>query len=857
MGFKLPKLKSKDASVPAQGKQASGTRAGGRISLAHLGFLIFLLAAVLITIIALFFQQGAATQSADSRRHEIALTAENLADRISTDLAQDAAKMDLLVRDEALVELVSAGDKARISERETALGYLFPNSVRVRLLPPGLTETDLTASPPLSYAALDMLRQAETTETPPPAEVHLFGTPQQHINIVRRILSASGRRIVGHLMVSFPLPNLQQALDGSKLSRGYGEVWQVVEAGEPVVLATRGNNALKAGKATVEVSIPGSRWKVAYWSEAGGFTDSDFGLWVVAGSGVVIFGLLMLLILRSFGRALTQDQTLLLGAVRDARNGRLQAKYDMQLKECANVIEGVRLLFEESVTSPGKARTEPKAATQTKVAAAQSTSAPAAVPVDVYANVGVDINDAATAPSRQDLDANIFRAYDIRGVVGKSLTKDVVQSIGRAIGSEARARGENTVIVGRDGRLSGPDLQAALVRGLRASGVNVKDVGEVPTPLVYFAASTLDTRSGVMLTGSHNPSDYNGMKIVLAGETLSGESIQRLRERIESNELDSGNGGYEQVDITKAYSDRVRSDVQIARPMKVVVDCGNGVAGNIAPELLDQLGCQVTPLYCKVDGNFPNHHPDPSRPENLEDLARTVREKGADLGLAFDGDGDRLGVVDSNGEIIWPDRLLMLISMDVLGRNPGAEIIYDVKSSRHLAKIIRDFGGNPEMWMTGHSLIKARMKETGALLAGEMSGHIFFKERWYGFDDALYSAARLLEILSNDHRSPSKVFASLPYGVTTPELNLHMQEGEPQSFMGLFLANATFPGAELSTIDGVRADFDDGWGLVRASNTTPCLVIRFEADDEEGLKRIQDQFRQAMLATKPDLALPF
>lgn len=853
MGFKLPKSRpGRDAPGPDVPR---ATGKGGRISLVHVGVLIFLLAAILVTAVAIFFQRGAATRTAEARRQEMALTAENLADRIATQLARNTARMEMLARDAQIVDLATRGDSAAIRQRENDLGYLFPDSVRVRILPPGLTEVDPEASPPISYAALDMLRQAETSETPPPAEVHLFGTPQQHITLVRRILSVSGRRIVGHLMVSFPLPMIQEALDGPKLPRGYGEVWQVAEGAAPVVLAQRGNRGLRQDRPTVEAAIPGSRWKVAYWAEARGFSDSDRGLWVVAGSGVAVFGLLIVLILRSFARALRQDQVLLLGAVRDARDGRLQADYGLQLKECAATVEGVRHIFEAETAMPAAVA----GAAATRAPAAAAPTAPpggaASAGTGVFDNLGVDLGSVGVTELK--LDPTIFRAYDIRGVVNQSLTPEAVYEIGRAIGSEARARGQQSVIVARDGRLSGPELQDSLVRGLRASGVNVKDIGMAPTPVLYFAAHTLDTRSGVVLTGSHNPAEYNGLKVVLAGETLSGAGIQRLRERIENGELDSGSGGYEKVDVVGAYVEHIYKDIQLARPMKAVVDCGNGVAGAIAPELLQRLGCQVVPLYCDVDGRFPNHHPDPSRPENLDDLIRAVREQGADIGLAFDGDGDRLGVVTSEGEIVWPDRLLMLFAMDVLGRNPGAEIIYDVKCSRHLAKIIRDFGGSPEMWKTGHSFMKARMKETGALLAGEMSGHIFFKERWFGFDDALYAAARLLEVLSNDHRTSSRVFAALPGGVSTHELNLPLAEGAPQRFMDGFLANAQFADAEVTTIDGLRADFSDGWGLVRASNTTPCLVIRFEADDPEALTRIQDQFRQAMLATDPALRLPF
>lgn len=848
MGFKLPKLKPRAGeSAKSKNKVSSG---GGRLSLVHLGLLIFLLAGSLVSVIAIFFQQDAAAQASASWKQEITLTAENLSDRIATQLSHITAKMDLLARDAQLIDLISNGNSAGLQQREAELAYLFPGSVRVRILPPGLTEPDDNATPPLSYAALDMLRRAETSETAPAAEVHLFGKPQQHINIVRRILSSSGRRIIGHIMVSLPLPAIQEALDAPKLSRGYGEVWQVVSNGTPVVLAKRGTQALRNGEPTVAVDIPGSTWKVAYWSESGSFTSSTEGLWAIAGSSIAIFGLLLILIMRSFGRILKQDQTLLLGAVRDARNGRMQPSYALQLKECASSIDGVRQLFQD----------ETAAAVQStrKVATAAAPAAPVSVvaaATDALANLGVEHGNVGV--SALQVDASIFRAYDIRGVVNKNFTPEIVYELGRAIGSEARARGEKSVIVARDGRLSGEELQDALMRGLRASGVNVKDIGMVPTPVLYFATHNLDTRSGVMLTGSHNPAEYNGVKIVLAGETLYGEAIQRLRERMVQGDYDHGDGQYESIQITDKYIERVRKDVQLARPMKVVVDCGNGVAGSLVPALLESTGCKVIPLYCEVDGHFPNHHPDPSKPENLQDLIRVVGEQNADLGLAFDGDGDRLGVVASNGEIIWPDRLLMLFVMDILGRNPGAEIIYDVKCTRHLAKIIRDFGGSPEMWKTGHSLIKARMAETGALLAGEMSGHIFFKERWYGFDDAAYAAARLLEILSNDHRTSNMVFGVIPDGVNTPELTLSMQEGEPQRFMADFLGKAQFADAEIATIDGLRADFKDGWGLVRASNTTPSLVLRFEGDTEQALERIQGLFRKAMLAADPKIKLPF
>ncbi|MCX7897762.1 MAG: phosphomannomutase/phosphoglucomutase [Rhodocyclaceae bacterium] len=455
----------------------------------------------------------------------------------------------------------------------------------------------------------------------------------------------------------------------------------------------------------------------------------------------------------------------------------------------------------------------------------------------------------------QTLAPEIFKAYDIRGIVGKTLTTQTAYWIGRALGSEARARRQRTIVIGRDGRLSGPRLAKALAEGIRASGVDVIDIGRVPTPVTYFAAHHLGTHSCVSVTGSHNPPDYNGFKIVLGGETLAGEQIQALRARIEKRRFLHGQGNAWRKDVKKAYLHRIVSDVQIARPLTIAIDCGNGVAGAVAPVLFRRLGCQVIELFSRVDGRFPHHHPDPSRPANLQALQRTLQETEAELGLAFDGDGDRLGVVAKDGEIIYPDRLLMLFAADVLMRNPGAPIIFDVKCSRHVATSIRHQGGAPLMWKTGHALIKAKLKETGAPLAGEMSGHFFFNERWYGFDDGLYAGARLLEIVSRwpDGNWPLK---HLPKAIATPELNLVMQEGEPHRLIEKLKRAGRFPTArEIITIDGVRAEYDDGFGLARPSNTTPVVVLRFEADSQAALMRIQDEFKTAMQAVWPGLCV--
>ena len=459
--------------------------------------------------------------------------------------------------------------------------------------------------------------------------------------------------------------------------------------------------------------------------------------------------------------------------------------------------------------------------------------------------------------TRSPIAPEIFKAYDIRGIVDKALTPAAVEAIGQAIGSESLEHGCPSVAIGRDGRLSGPLLSYALTAGLRKSGVNVIDVGQVATPMVYFAAYHLDTHSAVMVTGSHNPPDYNGLKMVVAGETLAGEAIQNLRRRIESGKLASGAGGYRTQSIREDYLRRIVSDVKLARPMRLAVDCGNGVAGATAPELYRRLGCEVTELYCEVDGHFPNHHPDPSQPENLLALQRALAEGQGELGLAFDGDGDRLGVVTKSGKIIYPDRQLMLFAADVLSRNAGAEVIFDVKSTRHLFSWIRSHGGRPLLWKTGHSFIKQKLRESGAPLAGEMSGHFFFKERWYGFDDGLYAGARLLEILSRE-RDPGAVLEALPDAISTPELHMKLAEGENYALMDKLKAGARFEGArEVIAIDGLRVEYADGFGLARPSNTTPVVVLRFEADNVAALKRIQEDFRLAILSVKRDAKLPF
>ena len=456
------------------------------------------------------------------------------------------------------------------------------------------------------------------------------------------------------------------------------------------------------------------------------------------------------------------------------------------------------------------------------------------------------------------LSKSIFKAYDIRGVIGKTLDAGVAHQIGRAFGKAVLAKGEQRVVIGRDGRLSGPELAGALARGLQSAGVDVIDLGVVATPMVYYGTKVLDAQSGVMVTGSHNPPDYNGFKMVLAGEAIHGATITALYDSIaaETGAADEAQGAYSTHDIRADYLQRIIGDVKLARPIKIAVDCGNGVAGAFAGDLFRGMGCEVIELFCEVDGTFPNHHPDPAHPENLQDLIRCLRDSDAEIGIAFDGDGDRLGVVTKDGQIIYPDRQMMLFAADVLTRHPGAQILYDVKCTRHLAPWIASHGGQPLMWKTGHSLVKAKLRETGAPLGGEMSGHIFFSDRWYGFDDGLYSGARLLELLTRE-ADPSALLNALPQSESTPELHLELAEGENVALIDK-LRDDPFPGNErIITIDGLRVEYADGFGLARSSNTTPVVVMRFEAETPAALARIQAEFKRAIVTARPDAELPF
>ena len=613
-----------------------------------------------------------------------------------------------------------------------------------------------------------------------------------------------GQALAGVAYVRLPLSRATAAVESTSVDE---DSYLALRQGSYSVVE-RGDNSLASGAESLSTPVPGSDWRVA--AALPDIAAGPFGLGALAcliGAGV--FALLAVLALRAARRpaaALAEGE----------------AAHDAEAPTLAQTLQ-------------------------------QDAPVAAAAPPRV--------KDVPPPPPTGPvlIDRGIFRAYDIRGVVGQTLDMGVAELIGQSIGSLMADKGLSDIVVGRDGRLSGPDMVAGLVEGLRKAGRNVIDIGMAPTPVVYFAAYHLRTGSCVSVTGSHNPPDYNGFKVVIAGETLSGNAITDLYTRIAEDRLHEGGGlgNVQHRDVSQEYVSRIASDVQIDRRLKVVVDAGNGVAGMIAPQVLEAIGADVTPLYCEVDGTFPNHHPDPSEAHNLEDLVQMVKRLDADLGVAFDGDGDRLGVVTREGANIYADRLLMLFAADVLERNPGAVIVYDVKCTGRLPGQILRHGGSPLMWKTGHSLIKAKMRETEAELAGEMSGHFFFKERWYGFDDGIYAAARLLEILASKSQSPSEVLNALPDGVSTPEIKVDAPDGDPHAFVERFRNSAKFEGGRLSTIDGLRVDWPDGWGLVRASNTTPVLVLRFDADSRDALLRIQEVFREQLRAVRPDLKLPF
>jgi phosphomannomutase / phosphoglucomutase len=762
------------------------------------------------------------------------------------------------------VATLSSYDPASIAVQNSHLKQLLSNALRVDIIPKGRAAVDLSAQTPISFAALDVIKRAETAEFVGPEASQVNQRP---VFYVARPIT-SGGTVAGVLFAAMSMDFFFTPLQILPGDVGRVTLQQQFDSGAPREVLQYGNDPA-AGATPIRIDLDTPGWSVVYTPNAAA-ASNVVGVFVVwsplAVAIAMLLGAIYLSCSRLF-RVMERDSATLIDYVTRTVRGRGGDVDRYKLAMFRQIAVAVSRFAPRLSPEPNPlAQTQRKAPPKVTPKAAAAKRPPREVKAAAAAEEDNedDFLDVRGAEETQDnfgievsenispldlglkLDPLIFRAYDIRGIVTRDLTEDVVYWIGRAFAAEAREQKQPRVVVACDGRISSPQLKSALSRGLTEGGVDVSDIGEVPTPLLYYATHALDTGTGIMITGSHNPPEYNGLKMVLGGVTLAEERIQRLRERIVNNRLSEGDGEYDKIEIVDHYVDRVLNDVAVAQPLKVVVDCGNGVAGSVVPRLISELGCEVVPLYCDVDGNFPNHHPDPADPANMQDLITVVKAEKADLGLAFDGDGDRLGVVTERGEIVWPDKLLMLFARDIVGRNPGADIIFDVKCSRHLNALISEYGGRPIMWKTGHSHMKAKLKETGALLAGEFSGHICFGERWYGFDDALYSAARLLEIAGAESKLVSELFDEFPVSFMTPEIKVATTESAKFKIVERLAKEGKFGDGTITSIDGVRVDYPDGWGLVRPSNTSPVLTLRFEADGQAALDRIQRLFREQL-----------
>ncbi len=829
MNLKLPKFIKKGEANQQQTPSGSGSTLKAFWSMAFVGVVLALiLAAAMLIGLDAQRMQGVGQKRVDSDFQALGRSQ-------SHTLSMYYKSLQGLSADADLVALLTGAEHAEWPSLERILTSLIPGALRVRLLLPEHDTTDISAATPLSFASLDLLRAAEKATKPPPLELHHAGTPQVHLAAAAALRNGRGE-IVGLVHLALNAKFLRTGLNGLPAGQGRVELQQLVN-GKYVTLFANSGKAVTGGADMIH-PLRNSRLRLVHRPAPYPGLDSQV-IYLIAAvllAALLLATLSLALQYYRMRKAVDHDKALIVRMLDESLAGRSVHKEPLKVRDFHDVMALLmhRLNMPESI--------------------AQDTSTAAVSAADESGRLQpVDPKSFLT-----QLPEVIFRAYDIRGVVDDTLTFPVVHTIGRAIGSHSYEQGQQTVIVARDARESSPKFEEALIEGLTASGCDVIELGLVPVPVLYFATHFLGSDSGVMITGSHNSQEYNGLKVVLGGESLAGADLLALRERVELGNLLEGSGAAQSQDLLPDYINRIGEDISIARPLKIVIDCGSGCTSLVAPALFRSLGCEVVKLYCEVNNEYPGHHPDPSRPENLAELREAVVREDADIGLAFNGDGDRLGVVDSQGNIIWPDRLLMLLSADVLARHPGGDVVFDVKCSRALASQILQNGGRPVMWKSGHYQLKTKLRETGALLAGEWSGHIIFGERWYGFDDALYASARLLEILAVDPRSSAEAFAELPEFVSTPELYLPVKEGEQHELMDKAqLRFDLLKDAKLITIDGIRAELEDAWGLMRASNSSPALSFRFEADSEQALKRVQGLYRTLLSSIAPALKPPF
>jgi len=829
----------------AENGQASNARSG-----AGSQALLIAIAGVLAALLLIWFLVVAPLASRAFQNAEASAAAPFIAG-LDAVIARQSGVTTTLAHSPALGAALASQDPAVIAQAAGAVP-LIGGLQGVRLNLPGQAKVDQQGAAPINFAVLDMISRAERGVATPPEAYKVNG--RWWIYNVATVQQSSTSPVLGTLVLAFEMQPLTQAMVLPDAEFGQLRLQQSVLGSPAQALVEQGSNA-SATRYPYATANP--NWRLEFSPGPlfqPPFAWSSLGLMMLAAAiAIGCAALAVRLAQRQLYGRIEADARQLEQLLDELSGGKAVKAFGLSLAPLNGLAQGLaRLSLRERTAQP----TDSTPAVPVPAPASDNWTNPIFQDTDMLElDVADPVVEASDLPPA--LPHGIFRAYDIRGIVGSTLNADTAYWVGRAVGAQSLAMGEANVNVGRDGRLSGPELVQPLIQGLVDAGCHVSDVGLVPTPALYYANHVLSGRSGVMLTGSHNPPDYNGFKVVIAGDTLANEQILALHQRLVHNDLTQGQGSVEKVEILERYVAQIRDDIVLTRRLKVVVDCGNGAGAVVAPQLIQTLGCEVIPLFCEVDGHFPNHHPDPSKAANLQALIAKVSETGADLGLAFDGDADRVGVVTNTGRIIHPDRLLMLFARDVLSRNPGADVIYDVKCTRRLGPLIKEHGGRPVMWKTGHSLIKKEMKRTGALVAGEMSGHIFFKERWFGFDDGIYSAARLLEILSRENLSAEDVFAAFADDVSTPELNIPVTEDNKFSIIDALHHGAQWGDAQLTLIDGVRVDYPRGWGLVRASNTTPVLVTRFEAEDAEELERIQGVFRTQLLKVAPDLHLPF
>jgi phosphomannomutase/phosphoglucomutase len=788
-----------------------------------------LLVAMLINAVIAYFLYGSMVTNVEMQR-VIELTEKETrtrTDSLETYLQKIQLQLQQEIARPELIPAFAASDSDALDVLERSISQRFYQALKVRLIPLGTAEQDRDSATPIRFAEMDLIRRAEREQEVLPELALIEGEWQLHI--IGPIKDAA-QKVVGTLMVTLDPVELQQSFSVGDDSLGERQLLQKFAGSnmQTVVKTGQGN----AGSSR-ELPVAGSHLSVK-------FTPSPHllkvaqelpALWIFVVSLTTAAALLLAWIVSKFIVPKPPVQTgFSLPQVAVSKT----VERNLSDEPMINPLYQTQDILDITVIDEDADILGLKGASGKKTGVAGGAIDPATIPAD------------------------IFRAYDIRGVVGKDLTPELAEKIGRALGSEALDQGEASILLARDGRLHSADLSERLIRGILSTGCHVIDIGTVPTPLLYFATFHLpETSSGVMVTASHNPAEYNGFKMVINGVTLADDAVMGIRSRILRQQFHQGEGNIEYRQVIGDYIDRIFSDVALAGTVSLVIDAGNAVTGAVAPQLFEELGCEVTPLYCELDGSFPNHDPDPSIEKNLQDLLAKVKEVNADMGVAFDGDGDRLVVVTGSGKIIWPDQLLMLFARDVLSRNPGADVIFDVKCSRQLNQVISSYGGRPIMWKTGHSQMKAKMIETGALIGGEYSGHIFIKDRWYGFDDGMYAMARLLEIITLRDQKIDDIFDAFPILPATPELKITVREEDKFALIEKLIAQGDFPNGKPTTIDGLRVDFSKGWGLVRASNTSPALTLRFEAESDEILGKIQQLFKRELIKLDSSLAINF